>query len=149
LAFPLGKGKNKSALLKAIDIFFLLAALICGIYQYIEWPIVINNAGFIMQRDIIFGIIMIIVVLEASRRVVGMPMAIIALAFLAYAFFGQYLHGSFATKGFSLDWIINVLYMSPDGIYGMPLGVSASYIVLFVIFGAFLQATGEVSYFLI
>jgi len=140
IAFPLGKGKNKA--LRAIDMLFLLCALVCGIYQYIEWPIVIDNAGFIMPRDIIFGVIMIIVVLEASRRVVGWPMTIVALVFLAYAFFGQYLPGRFATKGFSTEWIINVLYMSPDGIYGMPLGVSASYIVLFVLFGSFLQVTG-------
>jgi TRAP transporter 4TM/12TM fusion protein len=140
LLFPLSKNKNKFA--RSVDMIFLLCALAAGLYNYFEWPVVVANGGFIVNRDVIFGIVMVIVVMEASRRVVGLPMTIIVTIFLLYAFFGQYLPGVFSMKGFSLDWIINVLYMSPDGIFGMPLGVSASYIVLFVLFGSFLQVTG-------
>jgi TRAP transporter 4TM/12TM fusion protein len=140
LTFPLTKKGNK--ITKAVDVIFALSALISGVYLYFEWPIVSNNAGFVNGVDIFFGIIMVIVVLEASRRVVGLALTIIAGVFLAYAFFGQFAPGLFTTKGFSLDWIIGTLYMSTDGIFGMALGVSASYIVLFVLFGSFLQATG-------
>jgi TRAP-type uncharacterized transport system fused permease subunit len=140
LSFPLSKKGNKVA--KVVDIIFALSALVSGVYLYFEWPVVSNNAGFVNRLDIFFGIIMVIVVLEASRRVVGIALTIIAAVFLAYAFFGQYAPGLFTTKGFSLDWIIGTLYMSTDGIFGMPIGVSASYIVLFVMFGSFLQATG-------
>lgn len=140
MVFPLSKKGNKVA--KVVDIIFVLCALVSGVFLYFEWPIVSNNAGFVNGLDIFFGIIMVIVVLEASRRVVGSALTIIAVIFLVYAFFGQYAPGLFTTKGFSLEWIIGTLYMSTDGIFGMAIGVSASYIVLFVLFGSFLQATG-------
>lgn len=140
LLFPLSKNGNKA--LRAVDFLFAFCALAAGVYLYVEWPIVSNNAGFVNSVDIAFGIVMVIVVLEASRRVVGLALTLIAGFFLVYAFYGQYFPGVFTTKGFSLDWIIGTLYMSTDGIFGTALSVSASYIVLFVLFGSFLQATG-------
>ena len=140
LLYPLSKKRNRIA--GAVDVAFLLSGLVAGAYVYLRWPTVAANAGMINRTDTIFGIIMVIVVLEAARRVVGTPLAIIAAVFLAYSFTSQFLPGLFGTKAYSLNYIMSVLYMSPDGIFGMPIGVSAQYIVLFVMFGSFLEATG-------
>ena len=140
MLFPLSKTGNRLA--RIVDWVFLLAALGTGLYVLFRYPDVAENAGFIETRDVVIGIIAVVVVLEASRRVVGLALSILASVFLAYSAFGQYLPGILGHKGFTANWIISVLYMGTDGIYGMPIGVSASYIVLFVLFGSFLQVSG-------
>lgn len=130
-----------------LDIFLALLALVAGLYVYFNWDAVIARAGFTTFRDTIFGVIMTILVLEASRRAVGLPITILAGIFLAYSYLGPYLPNVLAHKGYSTTSLIRVLYMSLDGIYGIPIGVSASYIVLFIIFGAFLNTTGGGKFF--
>jgi TRAP transporter 4TM/12TM fusion protein len=89
--------------------------------------------------DIAFGIALIVLVLEAMRRTNGWIMPVIASAFLAYALFGPYLPAPWTHKGYEVGRLVGVMYMTLEGIYGVAVDVSSSLIILFTIFGAFLQ----------
>jgi TRAP transporter 4TM/12TM fusion protein len=102
--------------------------------------------------DLVCGSITIVLVLEATRRTVGWILPLSASAFIAYAYFGPVLDivglGLFAHRGYSLDRLIGSLYMTLEGIFGIPLDVAATYIVLFTIYGAVLQFSGAARFFL-
>jgi len=97
--------------------------------------------------DYIFGIITICLILEAARRATGKWISIICLFFLFYAFFGSYFPGVFAHRGFSLERILIRMYLVDEGIYGITGRVAATYIFLFILFGAFLKASGVAEFF--
>jgi TRAP transporter 4TM/12TM fusion protein len=98
--------------------------------------------------DFVMGIIITLILLEASRRMIGWALPITAACFLLYAAFGKYLPGLIRHTGFSLEVIIDQLYLTTEGIFGIPLGVSATYVILFVIFGAFLEESGTGQFFM-
>jgi len=124
-----------------------VAAAICGLYIYFTWMDIADRMGFTIPRDIVFGIIEILLILEVCRRVVGLPLMILAAAFIVYGFAGPYMPLVFAHKGYGITAIVRVLYISTDGIFGLPIAISASYVVLFILFGAFLQASGGGKFF--
>jgi len=97
--------------------------------------------------DYIFGIITICLILEAARRATGKWISIICLFFLFYAFFGPYFPGVFAHRGFSLERILIRIYLVDEGIYGITGRVAVTYIFLFILFGAFLKASGVAEFF--
>jgi TRAP transporter 4TM/12TM fusion protein len=150
LAFLLYRGrKNSKRKTPTItDLIFAALALIAGLYIFFNWQAVVERAGMPIERDIYFGILMIIVVLEAARRAVGAALAYTALAFLLYAYFGPWMPGLFAHKGYDIERLINVMYTSTEGIFGIPMAVSSTYIVLFVLFGAFLSKCGGGKFFI-
>ncbi|MFS8542955.1 MAG: TRAP transporter permease [Limnochordales bacterium] len=86
--------------------------------------------------------------LEAARRVVGTPIVVIAIAFLIYAYVGPYMPGFLAHRGYTFTQIANHMYFTTEGIFGVPLGVSATFIFLFILFGAFLEKTGIGRFFI-
>ncbi|WP_413112185.1 TRAP transporter permease [Thaumasiovibrio sp. DFM-14] len=98
--------------------------------------------------DILAGSIMVIALLEATRRTVGLVMVIIAGTFLVYAMFGDLLPASVASKGFALDEIIRFHIYSTNGVFGAPLAIAAGVVFIFVLFGAFLQVTGAGQFFI-
>ncbi|HEY8416893.1 MAG TPA: TRAP transporter fused permease subunit [Limnochordales bacterium] len=99
------------------------------------------------DTDIVWGIITTILVLEASRRTTGLVLPLVALAFIAYAFLGPHLPGLLSHRGYSFNRLIGQLYLSTEGIFGVPLGVSATFIILFTIYGAILDASGAGKFF--
>ena len=107
-----------------------------------------ERAGLVNTADLVSGVIVVLLVLEATRRLMGWGLPIISLAFLVYAGFGQYMPGILAHRGYDLERTVQQLFLSDEGIFGLPLGVSANYIVLFVIFGAVLRATGGGQFFI-
>ncbi|CAM4208273.1 TRAP transporter permease [Vibrio agarivorans] len=98
--------------------------------------------------DKLAGCITIVLLLEATRRTVGMVMVAIALLFLAYAMFGNYLPAQIASNGFPLEDIIRFHIFSTNGVYGAPLAIAAGVVFIFVLFGAFLQVTGAGNFFI-
>ena len=100
------------------------------------------------MEDQIAGVVMIIALMEATRRTVGIVMVLIAVIFLAYALFGNVLPANIASKGFSLEEIIRFHIFSTNGVYGAPLAISAGVVFIFVLFGAFLQVTGAGQFFI-
>ncbi|MEH6452822.1 MAG: TRAP transporter large permease subunit, partial [Psychromonas sp.] len=98
--------------------------------------------------DQLSGLIIIVLLLEATRRTVGFVMVMIAMVFLSYAIFGDVLPNNIASKGFSIEEIVRFHIYSTNGIYGAPLAIAAGVVFIFVLFGAFLQVTGAGKFFI-
>ncbi len=94
------------------------------------------------ESDYIAGAALLFLVLEATRRAVGWEMALIGLIFLLYVMFGNYLPDAIANRGFSLERVVRFQIFTSEGIYGAPLGIAATAVFMFVLFGAFLESTG-------
>jgi TRAP transporter 4TM/12TM fusion protein len=127
---------------------WLLAAVGFGLSFY-QW---IYEADLIQRADpttvdLVVGTIMVIMVFEAARRILGMALPIVCGLFLAYGFFGQFLPGALAHRAFGYDQIIGQLFIGVEGIFGTPTMVSATYIFLFILFGAFLEHAGMINLF--
>ncbi|MFW5790038.1 MAG: TRAP transporter permease [Bacillota bacterium] len=122
----------------------LLAALgsIACLYIFFNHHELAFRAGMPEQLDLIMGGIAILMVLEATRRSIGIALPIIASTFLVYAYLGPYMPGLLAHRGFSLQRIISHLYLTTEGIFGIPIGVSATFVFMFVLFGAVLEESG-------
>ncbi|MCY1152938.1 MAG: TRAP transporter fused permease subunit [Sphaerochaetaceae bacterium] len=126
----------------AIRLFFLALSVYCGAHLLFRWEAIANSGGVTSSYDVIIGAIFMIVILEATRRSVGNVLAIICTIFLVYPFIGQYIGGILMTRHYSLSRVINMLYTTSAGVYGTPISVSANYIILFCIYGAFLSEFG-------
>ena len=106
------------------------------------------RAGIINSVDLVIGVLGVLLVIEATRRVVGLPMVIVVLAFLTYAFAGPYMPGVLSHRGLTPNQLIGHLYFTTEGIFGIPLGVSSTFIFLFILFGAYLECTGLGKFFI-
>ncbi|MBD5417554.1 MAG: TRAP transporter permease [Desulfovibrio sp.] len=128
----------------------LLAAAGAAVCGYIIWnyDTIVLDAGPPTELDFIFGCASILLVLEATRRIVGLPITIVAIVFLLYAKFGNLIPGMLGHPGFSLKRIVGHMYLTTEGLFGMPLGVAASFVFLFILFGAFLHSTGLGKFFI-
>ncbi|NCB41543.1 MAG: TRAP transporter permease [Clostridia bacterium] len=124
------------------DAILAFMAVGCALYIPINYEYVIQNVGNYTAIDIIVGVLGILLLMEACRRVVGLPILIIVSLFLLYALLGKYIPGTFGHRGYSIKQIINHMYFTTSGVFGTPLGVSATFIFLFILFGAFLEKTG-------
>ena len=100
-----------------------------------------------LPYEIWLGIAAIILVLEAGRRVVGNVLPCMSIIFLAYCYFGNYAPGMFQIRGYTVSRIIQHMYLTPEGIFGLALGVSATFVIVFIIFGAFLSQSGGARFF--
>ncbi|NLX85652.1 MAG: TRAP transporter fused permease subunit, partial [Clostridiales bacterium] len=135
-------GFNKSEKISVVDIIMVLAGLAVSVYVLMQDHSFVLRAGINpTQGDIVFGAIAIILVLLVTKRVLGWPLVIVTLAFMIYAKFGSYFPGTFMGRDYSLTRIISYVF-NIDGIYGMTTGVSSTYVVLFILFGAFLKNSG-------
>ncbi len=128
---------------------YILAGLagLAVLYIMFDWTGISMRLGRPLMRDVIFSVALIILLLEASRRVIGPALASIAILFSLYAFFGAYMPSIFALKGISLTKYVSQLALSTEGIYGIPLDVSASTVFLFVLLGAMLHQVGAGQFF--
>lgn len=130
---------------------YLFAALSVAVWLYLvkEYKLIMTwRAGAPNTWDLVFGAIAIILVLEATRRIVGSAIVIVAVVALLYSYFGPYLPGIFGHRGFSIERIINHMYMTTEGIIGIPIGVSSTFVFLFILFGSFLNKTGLGKFFI-
>nr|BFE96019.1 hypothetical protein GCM10020185_65550 [Pseudomonas brassicacearum subsp. brassicacearum] len=116
-----------------------LGSVATALYQWVFEADLIQRSGDLTTADMIIGVILIVLVFEAARRVMGIALPIICGLFLAYGLFGEYLPGDLAHRGYGVDQIINQLSFGTEGLYGTPTYVSATYIFLFILFGAFLE----------
>ncbi|MGR3763586.1 TRAP transporter permease [Rossellomorea sp. NS-SX7] len=147
LLFPARKKNLRMNKLAWYDI--VLAAISVGIGAY--WPImqddIVSRVGLMTSLDFYVGLAAILLVLEATRRAVGLPITIISSAFLLYMYYGRQMPGFLAHRGYDLDDIVKTMFFTSEGILGTPLYVSATFIFLFLLFGAFLVKTGVGQYF--
>jgi len=116
-------------------------------YQWYFEGDLIQRSGDLTTLDFAVGVILIALVFEAARRVMGIALPIICGLFLAYGLLGEYLPGDLAHRGYGLDQLVNQLAFGTEGLYGTPTYVSATYIFLFILFGAFLEQAGMIKLF--
>lgn len=139
--------ENRKWYLKIADILFI-AASAGSLYYIMSIDKTIDlRSGMIYTYDILFGVLLIVTLIEATRRAVGTSLAIVAVCFLLYGFFGPYMPGFLAHAGMNMSRLTSIVYLGTDGIYGTAIYASASYIVLFVILGAVFNETGVGDYF--
>lgn len=118
-----------------------------GLYNWVFYTDIIRRSGFLTPADIIVGSILIVLVFDLSRRLMGWPLATIAGVFLAYCFFGQYLPPPLIHRGYSFELVVEHFGFGTEGIYGTPIYVSAAYIFIFVVFAAFMERAGMLKLF--
>ncbi|SEQ03759.1 TRAP transporter permease [Basfia succiniciproducens] len=133
-----------------IDWICATAGAFLGAYYLFFYQSLVTRFGAPNLQDIIAGCIGIVLLLEATRRSLGLPLAVIAVIFLLYNFFGQYLPTSWiiSHRSGSLSQIINQQWITTEGVFGVALGVSTKYVFLFVLFGALLDKAGAGNYFI-
>ncbi|MBW6420975.1 TRAP transporter permease [Rhizobium sp. XQZ8] len=127
--------------------FLGIAGFATGIYNWVEYAPLLQRSGFLTTPDIICGVVLIVLVFEGARQLMGLPLTILCAIFLAYCFFGQYAPGALQTRGYFFDQIIDYFAYGTEGIYGTPVYVSAAYIFIFVVFAAFLERAGMIALF--
>ena len=153
LIYPISRGKKISL----IDILISLIAAFCCLYIYIFYDQIINRGGILLKYtlgqydipvELIIGTTGILILLEATRRAIGLPLVIIAICFLLFSYFGQYAPDIISHGGLSLKRLVGFQWFDQEAIFGIPIGVSVDFIFLFVLFGALLETAGGGKYFL-
>ena len=130
------------------DLLLAFAGAWVCIYIIVNYERIVLDVDLPSMVDYAHATAAILLLLEATRRIVGMPIALVAIVFLCYALLGQYLPGMAGHGGFSIKRILSHMYLTTEGIFGVPLGVSASFVFLFILFGAFLHSTGLGKFFI-
>ena len=147
LIYPVSKSRPRDR----IDPWdWVFAAMLAGgcLNIIFNWPEIALREGMPTTSDIYLGIMMVLLVIEAGRRAMGWPLPIVAIVAIIYALFGPYFPGMLAHGGFPVSELAPFEYLRTDGIFGVPLGVSASFIFLFVLFGAILSVSGAGQFFI-
>jgi TRAP transporter 4TM/12TM fusion protein len=129
------------------DLMLAAASVVALGYVWVDFEAFIYRSYIPTRLDLVFGIITMALVLEATRRAVGNALLLVVLAFIAYAFVGSYLPEPWTHKGYDFVRIVGQLYITLEGVFGVPLEVSATFIVLFTIYGAFLDGSGAGRFF--
>ncbi|RPF43206.1 TRAP transporter 4TM/12TM fusion protein [Hydrogenoanaerobacterium saccharovorans] len=150
LGFWLYPATSKGDRNKMHPLDFVLGLAFVGIagYYIINYKDLVARSGAYTTLDLIIGAIGIVLVLEACRRIVGIPIVVIASLFILYAYFGPYMPGFMNHRGYGISRIISHLFYTTEGIMGMPLGLCATFIFLFILFGSFLEKTGIGQFFI-
>ena len=156
LLYPSIKSKRNQKI-QLIDFVFVFLGLVTTLYLVIGYEGLVHRQGlmstitilsFTIPYEIIIGSTGIILLLEATRRVVGLPLVIIAVIFILYSFFGRILPDLIAHPGLSLNRLVGYHWLGGEAIFGIPISVSVGFIFLFVLFGSVLDAAGGGKYFL-
>ena len=154
LIFPISKSKKISI----IDILISVVAAFCCLYIYFFYDQLVDRGGVLLKIslgentiipiELIIGICGILILLEATRRVIGIPLVVIAVCFLLFSYFGKYAPEIISHGGLSLKRLVGFQWFDQEAIFGIPIGVSVDFIFLFVLFGALLETAGGGQYFL-
>ncbi|MDE0034872.1 MAG: TRAP transporter permease [Deltaproteobacteria bacterium] len=142
-------GRHKRDPVKIPWYDFIIAALAgCGT-AYLAWDYVgiIERSGLPLTRDVWIGAAFVLLLLESARRSLGLALPALGTVFLLYCFIGPYLPRFLAHPGIPFEFIVDHMYLSDSGIWGVPLGVSTDFVFLFVLFGALLDRAGAAEYF--
>jgi TRAP transporter 4TM/12TM fusion protein len=130
-----------------LDLLLVLGATVSVVYWMVEYEAMAYRAGDYTTLDVAMGVIATVIAIEAARRVLGMDMALCAVVPILYALFGNYLPYIVGHRGYTLRRVIEYVYLTSDGIFGIMAEVLAEYIIPFVAFGAFLERAGVAQFF--
>jgi len=140
--------EKKKKITFVFDCLYITLSITVGLYVAINADSILARAGSPTQFEIFFGLVAIFLVLEATRRFIGLPLVILSLVLLTYTYFGRYFPSLFIHPGFSLDRISAQMYSSLQGIFGLPMKVMFRYVVLFIILGSLLEVAGGINFFM-
>ena len=143
--------KKKGGEKKKIPFYdWILAALSIAVvvYLFVNYKQLVMRGGSPTTMDVVMGCIAILLVIEAARRVVGLPLVIVACVFLAYAFLGPHLPGMLGHRGYNIKRVASQMYITLEGILGTPMSVATTFVFAFIVFGCFLEATGGAKQFI-
>jgi len=133
------------------DLALAALSLACVGYMFVNYEYIVNRfptAHPLSPMDMAVGIVAILLVLEATRRTLGAALPIVAIAFLLYGFAGPWLPSWLYHRGLSLELTIDQTYFTTEGIFGVPMSVAGTYVILFIIFGTFLEKSGAGQFFM-
>ena len=147
LLFPASRKMRKDTL-PWYDVVLALVGAGCWMYIVINFDTLVRRSGNNTVMDVVIGIIGIIILFESCRRIVGLPIMIIAGCFILYAFAGKYLPGFMHHRGYSLQRVVCHLFYNTEGIMGTPIGACSTFIFLFILFGTLLDKTGIGQFFI-
>ncbi|MEG6585254.1 TRAP transporter permease [Dendrosporobacter sp. 1207_IL3150] len=147
ILYPTSRSWSREKL-HPFDLLLAILGAAAPIYIIMMYNELVMRAGTVTQTDMLVGALGVLLVIEGARRVVGIPIVIVVLCFLAYAFIGPYAPGVLAHRGLGVDELIGHLFFTTEGIFGIPLGVSSTFIFLFILFGAYLETTGLGKFFI-
>ncbi len=148
--YPIKKGSESSSV-PWYDWVLALMSIMPGLYGMINYEDItmrIVQVDPVTAPQLILGVILLFVLLEATRRIVGWPLAIIAGFFAGYMYFGHFMPGIMRGLSFTLPEVIEEIYLTDEGVFSIPLGVSATFVMIFLIFGGFLEKSGIGEYFM-
>lgn len=145
--YPFSKKRSPLTRMSAPDVILLVVSVGICVWIFIYSTSIMKRAGTYGTMDVVMGTILALIVLEAARRAAGPAVPLIAIVFIGYALFGPYLPDVLAHKGYSIERLSTYLSLSTDGIFGVPIGVSANFILLFILYGALLRKTGAGQFF--
>ncbi|MHC4933813.1 MAG: TRAP transporter permease [Planctomycetota bacterium] len=131
-----------------LDLSLALLSVSSCLYFAVFLDDIVARQGDWRGVDILVGVVGILLVLEACRRVIGWFMAAICAAFLLYAYFGPWMPELFAHKGYSIERIATTLWLTTEGVFGVPIYVASTFVFVFVLFGAFLEVSGGGNFFI-
>lgn len=147
ILYPATK-KSRRDNLPFYDVVLGCIGAVSWLYVAFNFSSLARRAGAYTPIDIAVGVVGIIVLFEACRRIVGLPILIIAAVFILYAFLGPYLPGFLNHRGYSFQRVVSHLYYNTEGIMGTPIGACSTFIFLFILFGALLEKTGIGQFFI-
>ncbi|MDR2385960.1 MAG: TRAP transporter permease [Deltaproteobacteria bacterium] len=145
VGFPMFK-KSPVTRVPFHDWFFGIVAALSSAYLYVFQAQLARRPGLPTTLDVIVSCLGVILLLEATRRVMGLPMTLVAITFLIYVFFGPYMPQLLAHRGATLSRAASQFWLTQEGVFGLPLGVSTSFVFLYVLFGALLEGAGAANY---
>ena len=148
LIYPASQKRSNKLKISIFDWIPAILIVVCCANILLNYEAIAAREGSAIPSDIYLGVIMIVLVIEGARRALGWPLPIVATLALAYGVFGPYMPGILAHAGFSFEELAPFMYLRTDGIFGVPRGVSASFIFLFVLFGSFLSTSGAGQFFI-
>ena len=131
-----------------LDWCLVAAAVYCTAYICFNLTAIFDRQGDWLTSDRVVSIIGTLLVLEACRRVIGLTMTGICVVAMLYAYFGPYMPELIIHKGYGVERIATTLWLTTEGIFGLPIGVAATFVFVFVLFGAFLETTGGGAFFI-
>ncbi|MFP4086344.1 MAG: TRAP transporter permease, partial [Desulfobacteraceae bacterium] len=150
LTRPPYKGARRDRLTPAlcVDILLVLVSVIVGAYIFIDLDGIFARQGDWSNWDITMGIALVLLIMESTRRVIGLNLTCIVAFFLLFGYFGPYMPELVMHKGYSIERIATTLSLTTEGIFGLPTAVAATFVFIFILFGAFLDKTGAGNFFI-
>ena len=134
--------------LKLLFFLIMVAGVVSSLYQVFNYKKLAVSLGAITSAELVIGILLIVALLTATKVRVGWPIVIISGLFMVYAYAGKYLTGMAAHRGYSITRIVAHLWNGTNGIFGTPLGTASGMVIMFILFGTFLEASGGAAFFM-